>query len=228
MILGVAFAAIVWIPIYGLALVLRSTVSLGLTLAVAALICALAVIGFHLAVGNTVEWWIVIFDKVLSEEIAQQIFGSPADIVLAKQSASQMMTALMAAAFFVSMVLSLLLARWWQAILYNPGGFQSEFHSYRIDKTFAIFGALILIWATVSATVGSLATDLGIVVCAFSSVAGVALIHHWVKTKNANKAWLILLYFSLAIAPQIIIIMAIVGFVDAWLNIRRFYENQTD
>ena len=33
----------------------------------------------------------------------------------------------------LQVVLSLLLARWWQALLYNPGGFQAEFHQLRLS-----------------------------------------------------------------------------------------------
>ncbi|MDX1812517.1 MAG: DUF2232 domain-containing protein, partial [Gammaproteobacteria bacterium] len=130
--------------------------------------------------------------------------------------------------FFASTVLSLFLGRWWQAMLYNPGGFQQEFHQFRIDKIFAAIAAVILVWASVSGTVGSLAMDVAVLICAYASIAGVALIHHWVQTTNANKAWLIALYILLAfIAPQIIVILAILGFVDAWLNVRKFYQNKT-
>lgn len=38
----------------------------------------------------------------------------------------------------LSVAVSLLLARWWQALLYNPGGFQQEFHQLRLSPQLCI------------------------------------------------------------------------------------------
>jgi hypothetical protein len=35
-------------------------------------------------------------------------------------------------------MMSLMLARWWQAGIHNPGGFQKEFHSYTIGAKIAV------------------------------------------------------------------------------------------
>ena len=35
-------------------------------------------------------------------------------------------------------VCGLFLSRWWQALLFNPGGFQEEFHGFRLDRTIAL------------------------------------------------------------------------------------------
>lgn len=227
MVVAIVFALVVWLPVWLLALVLRSTISLSLTMVVAAAFSIIAVIGFHIAVGNPVEWWTTILSSIFEQAMSQQSFDMMGKDGILEQNIAQMMTAIMATAFFVSMVLSLLLGRWWQAMLFNPGGFQQEFHQFRIDKIFAAISAVILVWATVSATMGSLAVDVAVVICAYAAVAGVALIHDWVRVTGANKAWLILLYLLLAfVAPQLLALLAIIGFMDAWLDIRRFYQNK--
>ncbi len=224
--IAAVFGAVVWLPVWLLAIVLRQTVSLPITLAVATLICGVAVLAFHLFIGNTVEWWQGVLDKVLAEAFTQPGVNA-ADVEMMRSAASQYMTGLMASAFFISMVLSVFLARWWQATLYNPGGFKLEFLQFRVDKSIAILGALIMVWALLNPVPGSLASDLSIVISLYASVAGVALIHHWVAVTEAHKAWIILLYLLLVfIAPQILVLLAIIGFADAWLNIRRFYENK--
>jgi len=38
----------------------------------------------------------------------------------------------------ISVAISLMLARWWQALLYNPGGFQQEFHQLRFTPIFSV------------------------------------------------------------------------------------------
>lgn len=227
MVIGFVFALMVWLPVWVLSIVLRKTVSLMLTVSAAALISAIAVIGFHAMIGDTVSWWLTMIDQLFVEAFKQS--GADAtQIEVMRGNMAQIMTGLMATAFFLSMVLSMFLGRWWQAVLYNPGGFKAEFHAFRLDRSVAIIGALILIWASITAAPGSVAIDLSFVISVFGSVAGLALIHHFVETKQVNKAWIITLYLLLMfIAPQLLVLLAIAGFADAWLDLRRFYTKQT-
>ena len=227
MVIGFVFALMVWLPVWILSVVLRKTVSLMLTVSAAALISAIAVIGFHAMVGDTVTWWLSIIDQLFVEAFEQS--GADAtQLKMMRENMSQFMTGLMATAFFLSMVLSIFLGRWWQAVLYNPGGFKTEFHAFRLDKTVAIIGALILVWASVLAEAGSVAIDLAFVVSVFGSVAGLALVHHFVDTRGVNKAWVITLYLLLMfVAPQLLVLLAIAGFADAWMDLRRFYKSKT-
>ena len=226
MVVALVFAMMVWLPVWILSIVLRQTVSLPFTLIVATMLVVVVMIVFHMAVGDTVLWWQGILDKVFAEALAEPGMGN---MGLMLENVPQFMTALMGTAFFVSMMASILLARWWQAVLYHPGGFQKEFHAVRVDKPAAGFGALILIWAAIGAGSGSIVVDLAIIIGVYASVSGLSLVHHWVAAKKANKGWLILMYLLLAfIAPQILLVLAILGFADAWLNIRRFYEKPAD
>jgi len=227
MVIGFVFAAMVWFPVWILSIVLRQTVSLVLTVSAAALISVIVVIGLHLMVGDTVNWWLSIIDQMFSEAFKQS-GADPAQLQMMRENMANFMTGLMATAFFLSMILSVFLGRWWQAVLFNPGGFKTEFHAFRLDKSLAIIGALVLGWASVTAVPGSIAIDLSFVISVFGSVAGLALIHHFVDAKQLNKAWIITLYLLLMfIAPQLLVLLAIAGFADAWLDIRRFYTNKT-
>ena len=223
-VVALVFAMMVWLPVWLLAVVLRQTISLPLTLAVATLLAIVVMVVFHISVGDTIMWWREVLDKVFAEALDQP---GMADMSIMLENTPQFMTALMATAFFISMVASVLLARWWQAVLYNPGGFQEEFHAVRLDKNIAIIGGIVVIAAAVSAGTGSLVTDLAIIIAVYASVSGLALVHHWVTTTKANKGWLILLYLLLAfVAPQILVFLAILGFLDAWLDARRFYKSK--
>ncbi len=227
MVIALVFVLVLWLPVWLLAIILRNTISLGLTLVAAALFCIVAVVGFHISVGDAVNWWNDIMQQMFQEAAQQPGMDMMQGMEMMQRNVAQMMTAIMAVAFFASMVLSLLLGRWWQALLYNPGGFQQEFHQFRIDRIFAAIGAVILVWAAVSGSMGSLPVDVAIVICAYASVAGLALVHDWVNVRQANKAWLIVLYLLLAfVAPQILALLAVVGFADAWLDIRKFYRNK--
>jgi len=180
---------------------------------------------FHIAVGDTIAWWNDVLSKVFAETLGQPGMGEMSAML---ENAPQFMTGLMGTAFFASMILSVFLARWWQAALYHPGGFREEFHGIRLDRTAAMVGAAVIVLAFISASPGSLIVDVAIMTGIYASVFGVALVHHWVSETEAHKAWLILMYLLLAfVAPQILVVLAIVGLADAWLNIRRFYQKTT-
>jgi len=223
------FTLLVWLPVWILSVTLRQTVSLSISLSVATAICMAAVVLFHALIGNTIEWWRSIIDKLLTEAANQPGMLPMGENAMLQESTVHFMTGFMATAFFISMVLSLFLGRWWQAALYNPGGFKVEFHQFRLDKYVAVLGSIVLLWAMIISASGSLASDLSVVVCVYASVAGIALIHYWVEKTGSNKAWLFLLYLLLAfVAPHVIVFLAIVGFADAWLDIRRFIATSKD
>jgi len=227
MAIGVVFALLFWLPVWLLSVVLRKTVSLMLAIATAALISALFVIAFHLMVNETITWWSTMIDQVIKEAFVQS-GADTTQLEMMRESMASFMTGLIASFLFLSMMMSLFLGRWWQAVLFNPGGFRQEFHSFRLDKSAAVICSILLVWATVGSEPGSIAIDLSFVISSFGGIAGLALVHHWVAAKNANVAWLTTLYILMAfIAPQIMVLLAIIGFADAWLDMRRFYQKET-
>jgi hypothetical protein len=118
-----------------------------------------------------------------------------------------------------TVVCGLLVARWWQALLFNPGGFQKEFHGFRLDQPIAI----ILI-ALVIAGVG-LPIEYRVWFGLSSLpllIAGVAVIHSSVKLMGMGAYWLVLMYFGLIVfAPgPISAVLIILGLIDSILNLR--------
>jgi uncharacterized protein YybS (DUF2232 family) len=136
---------------------------------------------------------------------------------------ANVMTGIMCAAFVFSAVLSLLLARWWQAQLYNPGGFRDEFHRLRLGRPLAL-AVLALMAASLLPLGGAsaLGRDMVMVVLMMYMLQGLAVIHAVVAKRGASNAWLVATYVLLAIAlPQVAMLLAIAGLMDTWLNLRR-------
>ncbi|MYM63505.1 hypothetical protein [Pseudomaricurvus sp. HS19] len=114
----------------------------------------------------------------------------------------------------VSALLSLLLARWWQAMLYNPGGFQAEFHRLRLHPVAALVCALAVVYCWNRGLDyqywGSL---FGLPLL----VAGAALAHGVVKLRRMSGQWLIVFYLALAFAGIIVMVFAA---LDSWTDFR--------
>ena len=116
---------------------------------------------------------------------------------------------------------SLLLARWCQARLYNPGGFRQEFHALRLAPLQALICAVAAIYCMVQ--------PLGYQPWAslFSLpllVAGVALVHAWVHARNSGPGWLVVMYVGLFIWAPLTAVLAAIGLADTWLNLRGWLQ----
>jgi hypothetical protein len=111
-------------------------------------------------------------------------------------------------------IVCVMIGRYWQALLYNPGGFQQEFHELRVDPRAMAVLALLLIGGLAGLQpVGSWI----MLFCIVPSLCGLAVMHKIVAVRKLNSGWLVLSYL-LAMATPLIIML---GFVDSWVNIRR-------
>lgn len=212
-------AALLWLPVWGLALLLRASRSLALVLQAAAVFGALLVVLAHLLLGDPKQWWAPRLEAVLGPALAQHGM----DAVSYIPDLARWMTALSAAALVFGVLLSLLLARAWQAGLYNPGGFGAEFRALRLGRRFALAALLIAALAAMPqlGAVASVAADMLFTVLLVYLLQGLALVHALVRRMQAQRGWLIGLYVLLLVAaPQVMPLLALLGWVDAWIDVR--------
>jgi hypothetical protein len=96
----------------------------------------------------------------------------------------------------ITATLALILGRWWQALLYNPGGFRQEFHQLRMPLPLAAAGMLLWVFGLVSEGL----VFWGAVVAFPMVVAGIGLIHWLVDRRGWGRGPLVALYVMLVIA----------------------------
>lgn len=109
----------------------------------------------------------------------------------------------------VSCILGLVLARSWQAQLYNPGGFREEFHQIRLPLSVAMG---LLAFTLVGATFVPFLLVLVPAATLPLLVAGLAMIHGLVGLRQLGSFWLagfyILLIFVTQLAYPVIVLTA--------------------
>jgi hypothetical protein len=108
----------------------------------------------------------------------------------------------------------LMIGRYWQALLYNPGGFQQEFHSLKLNR--GVMAVLLLL------VIGGLAglQPLGnwiMLFCIAPLLCGLAVMHRIVAVRKLNTGWLVLTYLLAMTTPVIVAL----GFIDSWFDIRK-------
>jgi len=116
---------------------------------------------------------------------------------------------------FLSIVL-LMLARWMQAALYNPGGFQKEFHLLRVEQKVA----LLLVGLMVLANLQLLIPQSWMLYLTMPLlISGVALIHGVVAIKNLSSRWLVVFYLLVSL-PSVIYMVVLLALFDSWYDFR--------
>ena len=174
-------------------------------------------VGFNLFMGAYVDA-LVTAGQTMLLSIAQQ---QAAEISLVVSL--PLVLGLIATILLYGSVMSLILARWWQALLFNPGGFQKEFHSFSLDAKIAVLLVMIvglvlfmptdyLLWAYI---VGSPLI-----------FAGIALVHHVTKQLNLGSQWLAFLYVGLIIVGKpITVALVVIGLADSLIDLRSKLAN---
>jgi uncharacterized protein YybS (DUF2232 family) len=124
-----------------------------------------------------------------------------------------------ASSFMIGTMLSLYLARWWQAAIYNPGGFGQEFRALNLGKIAAFIALAIAVVASlVSADIFN---AMLLVVFALYLNQGIAVLHDVFAGKQLNAVWLFLIYLLMFFIPHIVVLLALAGLADTWIDFRR-------
>lgn len=121
-------------------------------------------------------------------------------------------------AMHILMVLvSLMLARYWQAGLYNPGGFRQEFHQLRLPPLASIGLLALVVLAPQWPSLAMLSPVASVPLL----LAGLALVHGVVGARNLGKGWLIGLYVLLVLFVRFAYpLIMFLAFVDSLFDFR--------
>ncbi|WP_372873608.1 hypothetical protein [Pseudomonas sp.] len=134
------------------------------------------------------------------------------------------LTGLLAALLQIVSLLSLMLGRYWQALLYNPGGFGREFRALRLPLAPAM---LLLVGMLLGPNLGpqmAMLTPLCSVPLVF---AAVALLHGLVAQGRLAKFWLVGLYITLLLFMQLTYpLLVVLAIVDSLFDFRGRFERK--
>lgn len=215
-----ALELIFWLPVFLMALALRVYVKLDVSLLLAAAMGFLALSAIYLIHDDPTVIWLELLREMMQVEVlADQFRVPPEEIDNFLLEVSVLMPGSIVACLVFSAIVSLLLARGWQAKVFNPGGFQTEYHRLRYGRYVAI-AALVI--ASLSLLVhSSYALGLIAIVIVVFMFQGIAIVHAVVKLKSLGRGWLIAMYTLCAMLPQTVMILGGIGLFDPWLDSRR-------
>lgn len=201
----------------GLALVLRSSVSLSLTVLAAvgvALVAGLATLAF----GETyLAQMVDAFDQFLAN-LEETYFRDAQEPVHLPRPVPVQIAGMLGAGTASMAVLCLLLARYWQAALYNPGGFGAEFRALRYPV--AVSGVLVLA-GLVASTLGLQYRTWAMMFFIPLSFAGLALVHARAAVRGQGTGWLGVFYIAWLLFDPVKLVVVMFAIADSWFDFRR-------
>lgn len=207
--------------------VLRHSQSWPLALVVTLLVSAVALVAVAGIAGEAMTVLLAelqgVLDALKASETPQPasvfhlLMGAMAAGLGLEQASAVFVLGFLAWLTAMQLMASLLLGRWWQALLYNPGGFRSEFHGLRFDRVMAT-GLILGVMACNLGTMdyGTWASLLGLPLL----LAGLGLVHHTVQFWQLGVQWLVLLYLGLLIFSPLSLVLVGIAFLDSVFDFR--------
>jgi hypothetical protein len=202
-----------WPPVLAAAQVLRRTESQGLALLVVGLTVAGYALAMHLATGDVVAFWQAWLRRAVAAVPGATVQGFEAENTL------RLINGFLGLMYGLCQMLALLLARWLQSLLYNPGGFGAEFRRLRLPRA-VLPVAVALVWA-VGFLNPILQADWFIAAMLVFFFAGLAAVHGIIAVRGLSLGWTVPIYLGLVYMPFILIPgLALLGAVDAFVDFR--------
>jgi len=216
--IGLGYALAIWFPVWLVAISLRWTESHGIALLVAGLIASLVIIGIYIMLDDVGSWWKNWLTLMIEKNIPE---GDIADYQVALDAAVALFNAVMAVGLMLNILSSVLLARWWQANLFNRGAFRKEFYALRLPvQLLPISMILIVLTLTLGVNAQSVMLDLSIIVMVMYSIQGISAIHRVVDRYQLSAAWLFATYCLIVLLPHLTVVLACLGITDVYLDWR--------
>jgi Predicted membrane protein (DUF2232) len=216
---AIGFAVALWLPVWILAVVLRYSRSLGLTIQLAAIFGLVILIGIHWQQADPAHYWADVLEPLRQSLVQGGVIDAKRSQAIVSEIA-RWMTGAFAAAFYFQVLLSLMLARWWQALLYNPGGFGAEFRELRLRSAlgYVVF-ALLAVLAFAKEALW--AAELLLLLAPLFVLQGLAVVHALANRFGLHRLWLVGFYVLLVVAmPHAEVGVASIGLADLWVNAR--------
>ncbi len=204
--------------------ILRHYANWSWLLQLAAVLSIIVVCVVHLVYPDAQSWWGVelknYFTQTMQNMDAAKLTDDSTQSAIASiaESVKPYATGIITVFIVFNALLQLLIARWWQAVVFNPGGLRKEMYEIRMSY---IAGALFVLGLALSFWVGSdWITDVMPIFYLIFCLAGLSLLHSLISRSKVSWFWLSLVYLSVMLAPICLTLIAMIALLDTWLDLR--------
>lgn len=209
-----------YILVLSFALILRRYNSWAMVLQCSALLAIVSVIVLYFFFPELQTWLISQLQNVAKEYQANALFNvKQADIDTWIQYFSLFAIGFFSLVIVLTNVMTTFLARWWQASLVPAVNLQKECYQVRLHYLTAV---LLVIFTGGLYINESLFLNLVVAAMMPFVFCGISLLHSLSALKKNGKYFLLIFYaLFLLFSPYVVVFLAMVGWLDSFLHIRR-------
>jgi hypothetical protein len=219
------YGPLIWL----IAMILREVKQLSIAVEITVMFGVAGIVVFFIFVNDPAAMW----GSILTQMTQPVLENSDVDFPVEKikqniQFFSHFMTGGVAAGSVYGLLFGLFLARWWQSVLYNPGGFREEYLSLKVRPKLAIASIVIaaIAWL-MSGVLSEICWNITILFVVLYTIVGTAILHIAFSTMKTRFFMVPFLYLTLVFVPHMTIVVVIVGIIDTWLDLRSKFLNKT-
>lgn len=210
------------------AVMLKRQMSWGGILQIAALLGVLVISLIHQIFPDVANWWSSQLSSYYAKASAA-VNGmlkagplSPTDTQLESINLTKYYaTGIMVAAVLFNAVMQLIIARWWQYTVFQPGALRKELHGIRLSP---LAGGLFALGLVLSYLGNSVVLDIMPILYVLFAAAGLSLVHYLFGLMQSPTRWfwLSLVYVALIFAmPASLVFIGMLALLDIWLDVRK-------
>lgn len=224
--LGVGATALINVLTWTFAVLLRRHQSWSSLFQLSALLSVLAVSIVHLVYPDISEWWVNVLTRQ-AQLVAGTLKNASAGMidqqaqVEAIKLVSEYATGMLAATVLFFTMTQLVVARWWELVVFQSGSLRKELQSIRLSH----LAGILFIVSLVLAYYGNIVViDVMPILYLLFSVTGLCIIHFvfGLMRTPATWIWMLLIYAILVFTvPASFFFLSVLGLIDIWLDIRK-------
>jgi uncharacterized protein YybS (DUF2232 family) len=207
------------------AVLLRRFGSWNMLLQTAAVLSLVTVLVVHLINPDVQQMWQTRLTNYFTYAMQTASDLSAGELTTQRAMISRVMTTLSPfATGFVTMfvvfyaLLQVLLARWWQAAIYNPGGLRKELCEIRLSYA---AGIVCIAGFALSFIDNKVISDMMPVMYFTFSLAGFSILHVMTSKSKTGWFWNCLVYIAMIVMPISMALIAALGLLDTFFDLRR-------
>ena len=209
---------LIWVRcliIYGLALVLTHTHRWNDVLAALTILGVIVVAVIHGIIPDIDQKWYELANQFMKQWTAagQTQPSQWQDLI---HIFAHIGTGLAIGSILIILLLQLLIARFWQAIMFNPGALRKEVFQIRINRWVSLLLPLAIILMMV--TQAALLIDLLPIILFPFVVAGFVVLHTLAFVMPKLKLLIPIAYIITCLFIYLVCLWACLGFIDAWVS----------
>lgn len=224
------YSLFLWTPVWVISVILREGRHLFLVIEAVVIIAIVAIIAAYLYQPNLGLVWEAWLNGMLEPLAIKANPQIPKQDIQRSLSVFYhlILTGLVAQMYILSLLAGLFMGRWWQAKLYNPGGFKKEYLALKGQKKLAIATIAIMMSAWFfSGLIAEICWNISVLLFVLYAFLGTVVLHCSFSTMKRKNIFVPLLYVTMILVPHAMIPTAIIGLADSWLNLRTKILNQT-